>query len=434
MFSSTISRCFNRISLRSRTQILLFPTSYFHSNPHNFDQETVHNTLSSYANDWNRAFEFFNWVETDHQFNHTTETYNRMIDILGKFFEFDLSWNLIHRMKQNPLSLPNHATFRVMFKRYVNAHLVNEAVDTFNRLGEFNLRDDTSYCNLVDSLCEYKHVIEAQELCFGENKIVGFNNNCTKIYNMILRGLFKMGWWGKCREFWEEMDKRGVVKDLHSYSIYMDIVCKSGKPWKAVKLYKEMKKKGIEIDVVAYNTVINAIGLSEGVDFALRVYREMQEFGCKPNVVTCNIIIKLLCQNGRMEEAYEFLGKMPKKGCLPDVFTYHCLFRCLEKPREILRLFDRMIESGIQPKMDTYVMLLRKFERWGFLRPIFVVWKKMEELGCSPDEFAYNALIDALIQKGMLDEARKYDEEMLAKGLSPRPRAELGTKLVQGED
>ncbi|KAJ0074880.1 hypothetical protein Patl1_34666 [Pistacia atlantica] len=316
MLSSTVSRCFNPIPLLSRFQVLLFPTSYIHSqtpkphsNPYSFDQETVHNTLSSYANDWSCAFEFFNWVETDYQFNHTTETCNRMIDILGKFFEFDQSWNLIHRMKQNPLSLPNHATFRIMFKRYVNAHLVNEAVDTFNRLGEFNLRDETSYCNLVDSLCEYKHVIEAQDLCFGENKIVGFNNNNTKIYNMILRGWFKMGWWAKCREFWEEMDKRGVVKDLHSYSIYMDIVCKSGKPWKAVKLFKEVKKKGIEMDVVA--------------------------------------------------------------------------------------------------------------------------WKK---LGCSPDEFAYNALIDALIQKGMLDMAKKYDDEMLAKGLSPRPRAELGTKLVKGED
>lgn len=339
-------------------------------------------------------------------------------------------------MKDNPSSIPNHATFRIMFKRYVTAHLVNEAMGTFNKLDEFGLKDEVSYCNLVDALCEYKHVIEAQELCFGENKNVGFSGlvemNKTKIYNMILRGWFKMSWWGKCREFWEEMDKRGVVKDLHSYSIYMDIMCKSGKPWKAVKLYKEMKKKGIKMDVVAYNTVIRAVGISEGVDFAMRVYREMREMGCQPSVVTCNTVIKLLCENGRVREAYAVLAEMPKKGCVPDVITYHCFFRCLEKPREILGLFDRMIQSGIRPKMDTYVMLLRKFGRWGFLRPVFVVWKKMEELGCSPDEFAYNALVDALIDKGMLDMARKYDEEMFAKGLSAKPREELGTKLVQG--
>ncbi|KAH7565065.1 hypothetical protein JRO89_XS09G0123700 [Xanthoceras sorbifolium] len=443
MLSSSTFRCLNPTTFFSHTRILFGSTSYFHShtpepqsNPPNFDQNTIQDSLSCYCNDWKSALEFFNWVETEHQFRHTTESFNRMIDILGKFFEFDRSWDLIQRMQSNPDSSPNHATFRIMFKRYVTAHLVNEAIDTFNRLDEFNLKDGTSYCNLVDSLCEYKHVIEAQELCFGERKVVGLNGlngSDAKIYNMILRGWFKLGWWGKCREFWEEMDKRGVVKDLHSYSIYMDIVCKSGKPWKAVKLYKELKKKGIKIDVVAYNTIIRAVGLSEGVDFAMRVYREMREMGCQPNVVTCNIIIKLLCENGRLKEAYAVLGQMPKKDCLPDVITYHCFFRCLEKPKEILRLFDRMIESGIRPKMDTFVMLIRKFGRWGFLRPIFIVWKKMKELGCSPDEFAYNALIDALIEKGMLDMARKYEEEMIEKGLSTKPRKELGTKLVQRE-
>lgn len=53
----------------------------------------------------------------------------------------------------------------------------------------------------------------------------------------------------------------------------------------------------------------------------------------------------------------------------------------------------------------------------------------MENHGLSPNEFAYNALIDALVEKGMIDMARKYDEEMLAKGLS----AKLRPELVNGE-
>eukprot|EP00261_Vitis_vinifera_P025953 XP_010659033.2 PREDICTED: pentatricopeptide repeat-containing protein At1g80550, mitochondrial [Vitis vinifera] len=339
-------------------------------NSTSFDHSTVRQTLSCYANDWKRALEFFDWVQTQCGFNHTTDTYNGMIDILGKFFEFDLIWVLIQRMKADPVAYPNHVTFRFVFKRYAAAHLVEE----------------------------------------------------------ILRGWFKMGWWKKCREFWEEMDRRGVCKSLYSYSIYMDIQCKSGKPWRAVKLYKEMKKKGIRLDVVAYNTVIRAIGLSEGVDFSIRVFREMKEVGCEPNVVTYNTIIKLLCENGRIREAYGVFDQMREKGYAPNVITYHCFFGCIEKPKQILRTFDRMINSGVRPRMDTYVMLMKKFGRWGFLRPVFIVWKKMEEQGCSPDACAYNALIDALVQKGMVDLARKYEEEMLAKGLSAKPRVDLGTK------
>ncbi|KAI5660445.1 hypothetical protein M9H77_29238 [Catharanthus roseus] len=399
-----------------------------------FNSATVLETLSSYSNDWKQALEFFNWVEFSCGFQHTTETYNRVIDILGKYFEFDAAWDLIRKMrKSSSFARPDHTTFRIMFKRYVSAHLVKEAFDTFDQMEEFNLRDDVSFSNLIDALCEHKHVIEAEELCFGSNSNGGKHLFCSlnvKIYNMILRGWFKMGWWRKCREFWEEMDKRGIKKDLYSYSIYMDIQCKSGKAYRAVNLYKEMKKKGIKLDVVAYNTVIRAIGISDGVDVALKLYREMVELGCQPNVATYNSILKLMCENGRNKEALEMLNEMFKKGYKPNVLTYHCFFGSLQKPKMILNLFDRMIENGVRPRMDTYVMLMRKFGRWGFLRPVFLIWEKIEEHGLSPDEFAYNALIDALVQKGMVDMARKYDEEMIAKGLSAKPREELGGKLV----
>ncbi|XP_057457711.1 pentatricopeptide repeat-containing protein At1g80550, mitochondrial [Lotus japonicus] len=437
------------IPLSSSTRLRLFLTQQrYHStqnapshtpvpeDPIHVDTTTVRETLISFNNDWNRALEFFNWVETQHHFLHTTETFNLTIDILGKFFEFSQCWNLIHRMRNHPSSSPDHTTFRVMFKRYVSAHEVNEAIRTYERLSEFNLKDDTSFSNLIDALCEYKHVLEAQDLIFGENKtwghgVVGVGT--TKIYNMVLRGWFKLGWWKKCNEFWEEMDKKGVEKDLHSYSIYMDILSKGGKPWKTVKLFKEVQRKGIKLDVVAYNIFIRAIGQSQGVDFAIRAFREMKESGINPTVVTYNTIIRLLCDSYRIKEALALLRTMRDDNCQPNAVSYHCFFACLEKPNQIIDLFDRMVESGVRPRMDTYVMLLSKFGRWGFLRPVFVVWDQMKKFGCSPDADAYNALIGALVEKGQIDLARKYDEEMLLKGLSPKPRKELGTKLLGGE-
>lgn len=59
------------------------------------------------------------------------------------------------------------------------------------------MKDETSFCNLIDALCEYKHVVEAYDLCFAKKKKFGVDAKNTKIYNMILRG------WFKCREFWE---------------------------------------------------------------------------------------------------------------------------------------------------------------------------------------------------------------------------------------
>ncbi|CAL9048466.1 unnamed protein product [Musa banksii] len=393
------------------------------------DLDTILETLTSYASDWQRALDFFHWSSAAAAAaggpTHTAAALSRTIDILGKHFEFPLAWSLL---SSHPLSPPDllRPSFRALFNRLAAAHLVDDALAAFDRAAaEHGLRDRVTFHLLVDALCDHRHAAEAEEICL-RSKTPPFPPD-TKTYNLLLRGWLKMGWWSKCREFWEEMDRKGVEKDLHSYSIYMDILSKAGKPWKAVKLYKEMKKKGFLLDVVAYNTVIQAIGLSQGVDFSVRMYREMLDSGCKPNVATFNTIIKLLCQEGRFREGYAFVDQMRQKGCEPNVMTYHCFFQNLSRPQEILGLFDKMIRSGCRPKMDTYVMLMSKFGRWGFLRPVFMIWNSMLEHGCSPDAFAYNALIDALLQKGMVDMARKYDEEMVAKGLSPKPRKVLGT-------
>ncbi|KAL0006945.1 hypothetical protein SO802_008447 [Lithocarpus litseifolius] len=232
--------------------------------------------------------------------------------------EYQIIDELCAGLKDMPVQKQTRAGQHTSFKAFVVVGDVTEAVGIYDSLEEFGLKDEMFFCNLIDALCEYKHVVEAYDLCFGKNKKFGVDAKNTKIYNMILRGWFKMGWWSKCREFWEEMDQMGVRKDLHSYSIYMDIMCKSGKPWKAVKLHKEMKKKGIRLDVVAYNTVIRAVGPSEGVDCSLRVFKEMRDFGCKPEVATYNTIIKLLCENGGYKEACELLDRMHEKENLGD--------------------------------------------------------------------------------------------------------------------
>ncbi|CAH2067949.1 unnamed protein product, partial [Thlaspi arvense] len=244
----------------------------------------------------------------------------------------------------------------------------------------------------------------------------GFSVSDTKIHNLILRGWSKLGWWGKCKEYWEKW----ITKDLFSYSIYMDIMCKSGKPWKAIKLYKEMKSKRMKLDVVVDTwkifprkrlvhpyersliELIRAIGAFQSVEFGIRVFREMKERGCEPNVATHTTIIKLLCEDGRMKDA---LRKVDN----PTRFSLHAW----RNRASILSLFGRMMRSGVRPRMDTYVMLMRKFERWGFLQPVLSVWKTMKESGDTPDSAAFNAVIDALVQKGMLDMAREYEDEMV---------------------
>nr|CAD1828026.1 unnamed protein product [Ananas comosus var. bracteatus] len=94
----------------------------------------------------------------------------------------------------------------------------------------------------------------------------------TKVYTLLLRGWLKVRRWRRCRELWLDMDRNRVPKDLHSYSVYMDALSKSGKPWNAVRLFNEMSRK-FAPDAVAYNTAIHALGsLSTPAGFLIPVF------------------------------------------------------------------------------------------------------------------------------------------------------------------
>ncbi|WVZ87409.1 hypothetical protein U9M48_034047 [Paspalum notatum var. saurae] len=423
-----------------RHRRLALPFSTLHTPaptpPSSLDTAAVLQTLSLYANDWRRALDFFHWSASPTGANlpPTAASLARAVDILGKHFEFPLATSLLlshHDLARGDPAFLRPA-LRALLNRLAAANLVDDAVRAFDSTAaSIGLRDEASFHLLVDALCDHRRVDEADRLCFGKDP-PPFPLR-TKTHNLLLRGWAKTRAWARLRQLWFDMDRRGVAKDLHSYSIYMDALAKSGKPWKAFKVFKEMKQRAVPIDVVAYNTAIHAVGLAQGVDSAVRLYRQMVDAGCKPNNATFNAIVKLFCKEGRFKEGYAFVQQMHKSGCKPDVLTYHCFFQYLSRPQEVLGLFENMLQRGCQPRMDTYVMLIKRFGRWGFLRPVFFVWKKMEEQGLSPDAFAYNALIDALLEKGMVDLARKYDEEMLEKGLSPKPRKELGTKLQEAE-
>nr|CAD1840618.1 unnamed protein product [Ananas comosus var. bracteatus] len=114
---------------------------------------------------------------------------------------------------------------------------------------------------ILDSLCDRRLVADAESLFLRPPSPLlpsPFPPD-TKVYNLLLRGWLKVRRWRRCRELWLDMDRNRVPKDLHSYSVYMDALSKSGKPWSAVRLFKEMSRK-FAPDAVAYNTAIHALG------------------------------------------------------------------------------------------------------------------------------------------------------------------------------
>ncbi|KAI4962866.1 hypothetical protein ZWY2020_024712 [Hordeum vulgare] len=242
---------------------------------------------------------------------------------------------------------------------------------------------DEAFHLLVDALCDHRRVDEAHHLCLGGRAAAAALPPGTKTHNLLLRGWAKARAWARLRQHWLDMDARGVaMTSTATPSTWTP--SQSGEALKAVKLFKEMKQNASgRHRRVQHRDPCRR--LAEGVDFAVRMYRQMIEAGCRPNTATFNTIVKLLCKEG----------------------------------------------EGLPAKDGHICHAHKEVWRWGFFT-VFFVWKTMEEQGLTPDAFAYNTLIDALLEKGMVDLARKYDEEM-SEGALPKPRKELGTQLPGAE-
>ncbi|XP_062103303.1 pentatricopeptide repeat-containing protein At3g22670, mitochondrial-like [Humulus lupulus] len=124
----------------------------------------VHQFLMRFSNEWVLAFDFFIWAETQTDYRHSPESYNLMVDILGKARKFQLLWGLIEEMNR----LDGYFSLVTMTKvigRLAGARLYKEAIDVLRGIERFGISKDITSLNiLMDSLVKRNGVKHAHEV------------------------------------------------------------------------------------------------------------------------------------------------------------------------------------------------------------------------------------------------------------------------------
>ncbi|KAJ0080416.1 hypothetical protein Patl1_23005 [Pistacia atlantica] len=387
--------------------------------------EVVVEVLSRVRNDWEAAFTFFLWAGKQPDYVHSTREYNAMIATLGKMRKFDTAWALIDEMRggRTGPSFLTKQTLLIMIRRYCAVHDVGHAINAFYAYKRFKFDvhiDD--FQSLLSALCRYKNVQDAEHLMFCNKEVFPFN---TKSFNIILNGWCNIiGSPREAERVWREMSRRGIRRDVVSFSSIMSCYSKTSNIHKVLRLFDQMKKWGIEPDRKVYNAVIHALAKGRFVREAINILKSMEEKGIAPNTATYNSLMKPLCKARKIDEAREALDDMLQRGLKPTIQTYHAFLRVMRTGEEVFELLKNMRETGCQPDNDTYIMLIRKFSRWCQFDNVFKVWNEMSENGIGHDRSSYIVLIHGLFLNGKLEEAHKYYIEMKEKQFLPEPKTD----------
>ncbi|KAG7032550.1 Pentatricopeptide repeat-containing protein, mitochondrial, partial [Cucurbita argyrosperma subsp. argyrosperma] len=376
------------------------------------------------------ALSFFRWAEKQKGFKHTTESYNSLIESLGKIKQFNVIWNLVNDMKRK--GILSRETFALISRRYARARKVKEAIEAFEKMEKFGFQLGISDFNrLIDTLSKSRNVGHAQEV-FDKMKHRRFKPD-IKSYTILLEG------WGqeqnllRLNEVYREMRDDGFEPDVVTFGIVINAHCKAKKYDEAIQLFHTMKAKNVKPSPHVFCTLINGLGSEKRLNEALEFFKQSKSSGYAPEAPTYNAVVGAYCWSMKMADAYRTVNDMKKLGIGPNSRTYDIILHHLIKAgrsKEAYSVFERMSrEPGCEPALSTYEIMVRMLCNKERVDMAIRIWDQMKARGVLPGMHMFSTLINSLCHENKLECACKYFEEMLDLGI--RPPATMFSNLKQ---
>ncbi|OMO54293.1 hypothetical protein CCACVL1_27903 [Corchorus capsularis] len=404
-----------------------------HRNPHhdldnslttfssNISSELVEQVLKRCKNLGFSAHRFFLWAGKIPGFEHSSQSYHILVDILGSSKQFAILWDFLVEIRDSKQYEINPEIFYVVFRAYCRANLPGDAIRAFDRMNEFGIRPSVNDVDqLLFVLCKRKHVKHAQGFF---DRVKHEFELSAKSYSILVRGWGDVGEACQARKVFDEMVQRGCSIDVLAYNSLLEALCKGGKVDEAYEMFTKMGSSGIEPDACSYSVFIRAYCEANNIHAAFRVLDRMRRYNLVPNLFTYNCIIKKLCKNDKVDDAYQLLTEMIEKGISPDTWSYNAIlaYHCEHfEVNRALGLISRMERYECLPDRHTYNMALKMLINIGRFDRVTELWETMADNGFYPSASTYAVMIHGLCKKkGKLEEACKYFELMIDEGIPP---------------
>ncbi|OIT22995.1 PREDICTED: pentatricopeptide repeat-containing protein At2g06000 [Nicotiana attenuata] len=302
---------------------------------------------------------------------------------------------------------------------------VDEAVDFFQNhiLRSERLFPDTCTFNIViRGLCRVGGVDKAFEFFNDMGSFDCFPDLVT--YNTLINGLCGVGQVDRARGLLRSLELHdGYSPDVVTYTSVISGYCKLGRMDDAVNLMDEMITYGIFPNMVTFNILINGFGKIGDMFSAQNMYQRMCAFGCPLDVVTFTSLIDGYCRTGELDQGLRLWDEMNTRNLWPNLYTFSVLIGALSREnrlneaRELLR--QLILRDDIVPQPFVYNPVLDGFCKAGNLDEANVIAAEMESKGCCHDKFTFTILILGHCMKGRMLEAMAIYDKMMSLGCVP---------------
>ncbi|KIJ69946.1 hypothetical protein HYDPIDRAFT_77209 [Hydnomerulius pinastri MD-312] len=230
-------------------------------------------------------------------------------------------------------------------------------------------------------------------------------NLTIEVYNTLLKAYILIGApFRVVSMLFRRLQQNGVRPDGHTYALVIQSACDAGLMKVAEDIFSEMEEKAKEWEpfyrLDAYVlTIIMAGHLRLGHKaYAKACYEDMQRRGIQPSSITFKQILLAYGNEGTEESlqiAESFLKSImdsnpsdrswmasnSRQFALENLHSPLMLaYARQQKPEEVERLFEAMLEAGGEPSLQSLTILLDVYRRTGNIEAIDRLWPQIWQL------------------------------------------------------
>ncbi|CAJ1930021.1 unnamed protein product [Sphenostylis stenocarpa] len=199
---------------------------------------------------------------------------------------------------------------------------------------------------------------------------------------------------------------------LFSWNAMMRMYCKIGRPLDALNLFVEMLDSGQTLpDKFTYPVVIKACGDLSLFDVGVGVHGQAYKFGFDSDTFVQNTLLAMYMNAGEKEAAQLVFDLMQERTVISwnTMINGYIRNNCAE---DALRVYDRMVDEGVEPDCATVVSVL---PACGLLKNVELgreVHRLVQEKGFWGNLVVRNALLDMYVKCAKMKEARMLANQM----------------------
>ncbi|WOK95264.1 pentatricopeptide repeat-containing protein [Canna indica] len=240
-------------------------------------------------------------------------------------------------------------------------------------------------------------------------------------WQVMISGYGGYGDTARAKELFDQIEER----DINSWNALILGYCHNGEWYEAMKLFNEMRLATVKPNQVSMAILMSACGHLGASEIARQLHGFLEKSCIEMNCYVFNSLVDMYAKCGNVSEAYKVFSEIPVK----DVVSYNIIilgFASHGLGYDAIKFFSKMLDSGIQPDIVTFLGILSACSHAGLVdtgRKYFECMSRDYAIEPAADHYA--CMVDLYGRAGLIKDA--YD---LVKSMSITPHAGVWGALL----